>query len=103
MLYHALFHWRHRLLARLRRELKAELRRRKVRRRGVLQCGGAPGKSTTWLLPWANCPAALLLCWRLTRFKLLTPSARSYPCQPSCSFASLSARMCTLPTPPKAR
>ncbi len=29
-LYHALFHWRHRLLARLKRELKAELRRRKV-------------------------------------------------------------------------
>ncbi|GAB4819846.1 hypothetical protein N2152v2_006892 [Parachlorella kessleri] len=28
-LYHALFHWRHRLLARLKRELKAELRRRK--------------------------------------------------------------------------
>lgn len=30
MLYHGLFHWKHRLLARLKKELKAELRRRKV-------------------------------------------------------------------------
>ena len=30
MLYHGLFHWKHRLLARLKKELKSELRRRKV-------------------------------------------------------------------------
>jgi hypothetical protein len=45
LLYHGLFHWKRRLLARLKRELKAELRRR--RRRGG---GASPGEVADALL-----------------------------------------------------
>lgn len=50
-LYHALVHWRRRLLARLKRECKAELRRRKVG-----QHGGGGGRWAGHSRP-AACPA----------------------------------------------
>lgn len=69
-LYHALFHWRRRLLARLKRELKAELRRRKV------GAGGA-----RWVLAQQGG------CWRCGRQVGLAEGVTAQAGAPVCRFA----------------